>query len=57
MTEYEKGVEHHKQNKKVTGIHGTFTGEFHKGYVFQERISRCGYADLHWNKNNKVKSY
>lgn len=57
MTEYEKGVEHYKQGGKVNGLNGTFTGDFHKGYIAEERLSKCGYLNKHWNKNNTVRSY
>lgn len=57
MTEFEKGVAHYKAGGSVTGRHGTFSGEFHKGYIFEERVSRCGYDNAYWNKSNKVKSY
>jgi len=57
MTEYEKGAQHYKNDGKVTGIHGTFSSEFHRGYITEERITRGGYTNKHWNKTSKVKSY
>jgi hypothetical protein len=57
MTEFNKGQEHYKNGGRVTRRYGTFSGEFHRGYVAEERISRCGYNKLHWNKSNRVKSY
>lgn len=55
MSEFKKGQEYYRQGGKVFGRYGTFKMEFLSGYNFEERVSRCNYDKLSWNKDHKYK--
>lgn len=55
MSEYEKGVQHHKNGGTIGGQQD-FKAEFINGFHEQERRSKCGFTYNVWHSFTQYKA-